>query len=82
MLFRSEFGGTGARVDLALASRFRVAHPKLTVWLAGGLTAENVGEAVRAVRARVVDVSSGVEMAPGRKDFAKIRAFVSAAIIE
>lgn len=73
-----EFGGTGARVDVALVREFQVHHPHLTLWLAGGLTPENVAAAVRAVCPRVVDVSSGVESAPGRKDFAKMRAFVEA----
>jgi phosphoribosylanthranilate isomerase len=74
-----EFGGTGARVDLALACEFRRAHPALTLWLAGGLTPENVGDAVRAVWPAVADVSSGVEFEPGRKDAAKMRAFANAA---
>jgi phosphoribosylanthranilate isomerase len=74
-----EFGGTGARVDLALACEFKRAQRSLTLWLAGGLVAENVGDAVRAVRPAVVDVSSGVEIEPGRKDAARMRAFVSAA---
>ncbi len=73
-----EFGGTGARVDVALAQRFGTEHPRLILWLAGGLTAANVGEAVRLLRPRVVDASSGVESAPGRKDPGKLRAFVAA----
>jgi phosphoribosylanthranilate isomerase len=47
--------------------------------LSGGLHAENVAEALRLTRAGAVDVSSGVEHAPGEKDTAKIRAFVRAA---
>jgi phosphoribosylanthranilate isomerase len=74
-----EFGGTGSQVDLALAAEFKRAHPALTLWLAGGLTPENVGPAVRAVWPAVVDVSSGVEFEPGRKDAAKMRAFANAA---
>lgn len=73
------FGGTGARVDLDLVKRFQVEHPTLNLWLAGGLTPENVGEAVRAIRPAVVDVSSGVESSVARKDVAKMRAFVASA---
>ncbi|MEO6741306.1 MAG: phosphoribosylanthranilate isomerase [Chthoniobacteraceae bacterium] len=74
-----EFGGTGARVDLALACEFKRSNPALSLWLAGGLTPENIGEAVRAVRPAVADVSSGVECEPGRKDAAKMRALAQAA---
>lgn len=74
-----EFGGTGARVDLELAVQFKRDHPALKLWLAGGLTAENVAGAVRAVRPAVADVSSGVESVAGRKAPERMRAFVSAA---
>lgn len=73
------YGGTGARVDLELALRFREQNPTLTVWLAGGLRPENVAEAVRTVRPAAVDVSSGIESQPAIKDAALMRAFVRAA---
>ena len=69
-------GGTGRPFDwsVAQAVRARVAH----LILAGGLTAENVGAAIRAVGPDAVDVSTGVESAPGRKDEARLRAFMAA----
>jgi len=72
-----QLGGTGETFnwDLALEA-VRWGRP---VFLAGGLTPGNVGEAVRRVQPYGVDVSSGVEAAPGRKDHAKVRAFVAAA---
>jgi phosphoribosylanthranilate isomerase len=69
-------GGNG----LAFDWRLLVGRKWLKPWmLAGGLTPENVAEAVRLTGARQVDVSSGVESAPGVKDAAKIAAFVEAA---
>ncbi len=69
-------GGTGQVFDWGLA-RQAAAHGRII--LAGGLTPQNVGEAVRAVRPYAVDVSSGVEASPGRKDQGKLRAFVRVA---
>jgi phosphoribosylanthranilate isomerase len=67
-------GGTGARVDWGLAE---VAARTRRVVLAGGLTPENVDEAITTVRPFGVDVSSGVEVTPGVKDPEKIRRFVT-----
>jgi phosphoribosylanthranilate isomerase len=68
-------GGNGLSFDWRLVAQRRWLRPWM---LAGGLTAENVAEAVRLTNARQVDVSSGVESAPGVKDAAKIAAFVRA----
>ena len=70
------YGGTGRTTDWSLAAEVARAA---TVMLAGGLTAENVGAAVRTVRPYGVDVSSGVEDRSGKKNREKMRAFVQAA---
>lgn len=70
-------GGNGLSFDWRLVNRKYWPRPWM---LAGGLTPENVGLAVQMTGARQVDVSSGVESAPGVKDAALIRAFVQAAL--
>ena len=72
-----KLGGTGETFnwDLALEAQ-GWGRP---IFLAGGLTPENVAEAVRRAQPYGVDVSSGVEAAPGRKDHAKVKAFIQAA---
>jgi phosphoribosylanthranilate isomerase len=74
-LSEEAYGGTGQVVDWGLA---RQAAQAATVILAGGLTPENVGQALRAVQPYGVDVSSGVEVTPGKKDHEKVRAFLRA----
>ena len=69
-------GGNGVAFDWRLVAGRRWPVPWL---LAGGLTPQNVAEAIRLTGACQVDVSSGVESAPGRKDPARVEAFVAAA---
>jgi len=71
-----ERGGTGRRVDWERAAA--VARQRRTV-LAGGLTPDNVAEAIATVRPFGVDVSSGVEASPGRKDRDKVSRFLDSA---
>jgi phosphoribosylanthranilate isomerase len=68
-------GGTGRTFDWNAAREAKRYGP---IILAGGLTPENVGQAVRVVRPFAVDVASGVESAPGIKDPAKLRALFAA----
>ncbi|HYL61149.1 MAG TPA: phosphoribosylanthranilate isomerase [Candidatus Methylomirabilis sp.] len=68
-----QFGGTGAAADWNVARRAVASH---RIILAGGLTPENVGAAIRTVHPYAVDVASGVEAKPGKKDHAKLQAFL------
>jgi phosphoribosylanthranilate isomerase len=74
------YGGSGETTDWGLASAFVEAHPGKRLILAGGLTSENVADAVRRVRPHAVDTASGVESSPGRKDPEKVRSFVAEAL--
>ncbi len=68
-------GGTGRTIDWTVAAAMAARRPTI---LSGGLNPENVGEAVERVRPYMIDVSSGVESAPGIKDPEKMRAFFEA----
>jgi phosphoribosylanthranilate isomerase len=69
-------GGTGKTAPWDLLADFQAGVPLI---LAGGLTPDNVAEAVRRVRPSAVDVASGVESAPGRKDLGKVKRFIEEA---
>jgi phosphoribosylanthranilate isomerase len=68
-----QMGGTGQKAPWDLLANWK---PKVPLILAGGLTPDNVAEAIRTVRPAGVDVASGVESAPGIKDHGKLRAFI------
>lgn len=70
-------GGTGRQVDLDLARCAAEVVPQL--FLAGGLSPENVAHAIKTVRPYAVDACSSVELLPGKKDAGRMRAFVEAA---
>ncbi len=72
-------GGTGVTLDWSIARTAVNRWPERKIILAGGLTPLNVAEAIRQVRPHAVDVASGVESGtPGRKDLAKVKAFIAA----
>jgi phosphoribosylanthranilate isomerase len=68
-------GGTGRTIDWTIAARLARRRPTI---LSGGLTAANVAEAIARVQPEMIDVSSGVESAPGYKDADKLREFFAA----
>lgn len=70
------FGGTGKPFPWKFAPEFVRHNPRIAVILAGGLNPENVSEAIRVVHPRGVDVTTGVEASPGRKDPEKVQAFI------
>lgn len=69
------FGGTGQTFDWRLAMEFKQ-RVKKPVILSGGLSPDNIAQAVELVQPYAVDVCSGVESAPGKKDHAKLRDFI------
>ncbi|MEZ5414765.1 MAG: phosphoribosylanthranilate isomerase [Opitutaceae bacterium] len=73
---KDKFGGTGHTSDWGKFARHREHYPQVSWLLAGGLSPDNIGDALRASGARFVDVNSGVESAPGVKDLAKLKQFV------
>jgi phosphoribosylanthranilate isomerase len=72
---QDQWGGTGQVFDWELATRVKKYGP---VIIAGGLNPRNVKEAIRKVQPYGVDVSSGVEQSPGKKDPRKVKAFLKA----
>lgn len=73
------YGGGGTPFPWELFTAARERFPEKTLILSGGLTVENVAEAVRQTRPAAVDVASGVESAPGVKDLGRVAAFLAAA---
>jgi phosphoribosylanthranilate isomerase len=70
---KGEFGGTGVALDWGKIGNPKPGKPWI---LAGGLTAENVANAIRLTRPNGVDVAGGVETTPGRKDPLKVKRFI------
>ncbi len=73
----TQLGGTGEKFNWNIA--VQAAGFGRPIFLAGGLTPDNVADAVRQVRPFAVDVSSGVESAPGKKDALKVKSFIQQA---
>jgi phosphoribosylanthranilate isomerase len=72
----AERGGTGRVFDWSLATEFKARIGAKPLVLSGGLTPENVAKAIGTVHPYAVDVASGVEASPGRKDHVKLRDFI------
>ena len=72
----SESGGTGKTFNWNKARSVLTSQPELRVIVAGGLNPENVADAIKVLRPWGVDVASGVEREPGRKDFDKLKRFI------
>ena len=76
---KGKYGGTGQVADWQALQGYSLDGSFPPLVLAGGLTPENVAEAVRTVQPAAVDTASGVESSPGRKDPEAVKAFVDAA---
>lgn len=74
----SSMGGSGLKHDWVISKEI-VRSAKVPVIIAGGLNPSNVAEAIRVVKPYAVDVSSGVESLPGKKDHGKVKNFIAAA---
>jgi phosphoribosylanthranilate isomerase len=74
-----QYGGTGGKCDWTIVGRYSAAVGYPPLVLAGGLTPQDVAEAIHTVRPAAVDTASGVESSPGCKDPARVEAFVRAA---
>jgi len=76
--YSAGYGGSGLGFDRKLLATVQTAPDRRALVLAGGLTPDNVGDAVRTLRPWAVDVSSGVEDSPGLKSIERVRAFIDA----
>jgi phosphoribosylanthranilate isomerase len=76
---KDSYGGTGKTFDWSIAKAVKETFPDIPLILSGGLNPENVSLAVKEVEPFAVDVSSGVEEKPGKKDKKKVKAFIKAA---
>jgi len=71
--YSEQYGGAGKKIDAAMLAPYVSRH---RIFLAGGLTPENISDALKQIKPYGVDVSSGVEIAPGKKSHEKIMAFI------